>query len=392
MISNRNRSIQAAIIILLMAICILPGYSADKKGLTVTFVPDDAEIDAGDRDGDAKGKSYIFYGNQSDHIVSVGSTDELLKKLERYNKHGIKIEKIYIVGHGGDAKNPSIDMGSDKIMPNDFDISFHEKQIQLFKEFLKETDKKKEPEAVSGYEEKLKLFSNKLETLKSVSEVMSPNAEVYVISCELLASDKGKEFATNMGDVLLGGKGGTLYASPTEIEVEQMLGWFHHVYVSLLKGKEGYTPFHNYYSIADWEIFKVSPIDPENIPTTRSGSPKQPVNPEDIPTTRSGSPVQPKDAVAGSWTTDWGALTLKREGKKVTGRYSGDNGEVIGEASGNVFEGYWIEDHSNDCCDTPREGRYYWGKFRMVFNGDTFTAEWGYCEDALDKDPWKGWR
>jgi hypothetical protein len=242
-----------------MAAYSLPGLSADNKGITVTFVPDNAEIDAGDRYGDTKGKSYIFYGNQSDHIVSVGSSDELLDKLDFYNKHGVKIDTIYIVGHGsGDPKNPSVDVGTSKMMPNDFDISHYEKLLQDFKELRNDSDV--DADDIAGYEKHIKDLTKKIEKLKNVSAVMSPNANLHIVSCSLLEGEKGKDFAANMGEVLLGKNGGTIHASPIDIEVDQMTGWLWQAVVSVIKGKNGFVPIGDYYSIANWEELKVSPI------------------------------------------------------------------------------------------------------------------------------------
>lgn len=85
--------------------------------------------------------------------------------------------------------------------------------------------------------------------------------------------------------------------------------------------------------------------------------------------------------VEGLWDFDGTDLTLKQQGEKLTGKYTEDNGELTGNISGNIFEGYWIENNSAKKCSSPQNGRYYWGKFKIEFEGDRLTGRWSYCED-----------
>jgi len=45
------------------------------------------------------------------------------------------------------------------------------------------------------------------------------------------------------------------------------------------------------------------------------------------------------DTWAGSWSTEFGPLTLTQTGTKVEGSYTHDSGHVVGTVSGNVFTG-----------------------------------------------------
>ncbi len=95
--------------------------------------------------------------------------------------------------------------------------------------------------------------------------------------------------------------------------------------------------------------------------------------------------------VEGPWEFDGTDLTLAQQGNQLTGKYTEDNGELIGRISGNVFEGYWIEDHSARKCASPNNGRYYWGKFRIEFEGNRLTGRWSYCEDkGFESRIWHG--
>ena len=89
----------------------------------------------------------------------------------------------------------------------------------------------------------------------------------------------------------------------------------------------------------------------------------------------------------GKWEL-WGGAVLKNSGVLgrstiVRGTYNEDNGEIDGELKRNIFEGFWIEDNSSQRCDTPRNGRYFWGRFRFQVKGEKLEGNWGYCNEAL---------
>jgi len=103
--------------------------------------------------------------------------------------------------------------------------------------------------------------------------------------------------------------------------------------------------------------------------------------------------LPPKKVFLTEWETNWGKMHLQKEGEKIKGTYSDDNGEVIGKLTdANTMEGYWIEDESDHKCDTPKNGRYYWGRLKMTFsnNMSTFDALWGYCNDTPSKKNFSG--
>jgi hypothetical protein len=95
--------------------------------------------------------------------------------------------------------------------------------------------------------------------------------------------------------------------------------------------------------------------------------------------------------IEGVWDTSEGRITLERRGRSVTGRYTSDNGEIVGRIKGNVLEGHWIEDGSAKKCDQPKNGRFHWGRIVYTFDGDAFKGVWSYCEDE-PKSAWTGRR
>jgi hypothetical protein len=84
-------------------------------------------------------------------------------------------------------------------------------------------------------------------------------------------------------------------------------------------------------------------------------------------------------------------LVLRQTGAVITGNYPEDRGEITGTMSNNILTGYWIEDASGQRCTTPKNGRYFWGRVRAVFEANRFTGTWGYCE-AEPMTPWSGTR
>jgi len=87
--------------------------------------------------------------------------------------------------------------------------------------------------------------------------------------------------------------------------------------------------------------------------------------------------------VAGKWRTSEGELTLTQNGRAVQGSYSSDGGEIVGEMSGNVLEGYWVENGSAERCATARNGRFHWGRIRWTFDGNKFAGTWSYCDKPV---------
>lgn len=99
---------------------------------------------------------------------------------------------------------------------------------------------------------------------------------------------------------------------------------------------------------------------------------------------RSGTGIQPGPGnIAGKWRSSEGELFLTQSGTSVTGSYSSDGGEIVGEMNGNVLEGYWIENSSNERCASAKNGRHHWGRIRWAFDGNKFSGTWSYCDKPV---------
>lgn len=95
--------------------------------------------------------------------------------------------------------------------------------------------------------------------------------------------------------------------------------------------------------------------------------------------------------IEGNWGSSEGDIRFRQQGNRVAGRYTSDNGEIVGSLDNDRLRGYWIENHSNKRCNSPKNGRYYWGRLEFRFSGDSFSGRWGYCDDAFSAN-WTGQR
>jgi hypothetical protein len=101
--------------------------------------------------------------------------------------------------------------------------------------------------------------------------------------------------------------------------------------------------------------------------------------------------AQSPTSIAGVWQSSEGDITFGQSGANVLGNYTQDDGVIEGTLYDNVLTGYWIENISNRRCNTFRNGSYYWGRIRFVFNGSAFSGLWSYCNDE-PTSAWTGYR
>lgn len=107
------------------------------------------------------------------------------------------------------------------------------------------------------------------------------------------------------------------------------------------------------------------------------------------------------------WSSADGDIVYRDEVGPVavwTYRRDGQDGEIylpglagVYERRGTVYEGYWAQASGAVACASKRPGpggetTAYWGRFHLYFERPDFpsgwTAKWGACEQALDKE-WK---
>lgn len=88
---------------------------------------------------------------------------------------------------------------------------------------------------------------------------------------------------------------------------------------------------------------------------------------------------------SGSWSTDWGTMTLSQSGSTVTGTYEHDSGKIQGTVNGSTLTGRWSEAPSYA---GPRDaGTFTW---TLSADGKSFSGSWTY--DGGGGGSWTGTR
>jgi hypothetical protein len=79
------------------------------------------------------------------------------------------------------------------------------------------------------------------------------------------------------------------------------------------------------------------------------------------------------DTWAGTWSSEWGTMTVTQAGSRVEGTYPHDQGHIAGGASGDVFTGRWDE-------APTRKGPGDAGQVILTLgkDGKSFTGKWNY--------------
>lgn len=94
-----------------------------------------------------------------------------------------------------------------------------------------------------------------------------------------------------------------------------------------------------------------------------------------------GTPATAGDAWSGAWSTNFGAMTLARSGRQVTGRYDYRGGRIEGLLDGQVLRGTWIQDNAR--------GHFV---FHLSPDGRSFQGRWGRGAADSDGGEWRGSR
>ena len=83
---------------------------------------------------------------------------------------------------------------------------------------------------------------------------------------------------------------------------------------------------------------------------------------------------------SGSWSSDFGRMSVRQDGSQVTGTYDFKGGRFDGNVVGNMLRGRWTQ--------TNGSGRF---EFQLSADGRSFSGRWGYGE-TLSGGAWKGRR
>ena len=86
---------------------------------------------------------------------------------------------------------------------------------------------------------------------------------------------------------------------------------------------------------------------------------------------------QPSVDISGSYTSNWGAVTLRQNGTRVTGSYVYQDGRIEGVIEGNLIRYTWREHDSTGH-----------GVFVAAGNGE-LIGTWGVGTDDLSGGGWR---
>jgi hypothetical protein len=106
-----------------------------------------------------------------------------------------------------------------------------------------------------------------------------------------------------------------------------------------------------------------------------------------IPTSRS---------IAGTWFSNRGPVTFELGGAGYIGTITTPSGSVTrirGFFITGIFMGHWwVEDYSGQrCASAVYDGQRYWGRFRLAFEGGSFTGRWAVCDAPVESgEAWNG--
>ena len=105
-----------------------------------------------------------------------------------------------------------------------------------------------------------------------------------------------------------------------------------------------------------------------------------------FPLASAGSSVQ-SPTWSGTWSTNYGTMTLTQQGDRVEGKYTHDQGHLVGRATGPLLVGTW--DEAPTRTGPGDAGRI---EFKLADGGKSFTGRWDYANDAqpLGRSGWTG--
>lgn len=168
-----------------------------------------------------------------DFLIEPENPDELFVMLEKLTRDGKKIRYLIIAGHG-DANSPNIKFRNDSLRADSVDMAKAQDRLvhslQLNNRQNRRYDHPQDQEAQLDID----LFIDTLRAnwrpyhhkLDAVSDAMAADGEILLLNCSAAATPAGKTMCRNLGQVLLGKRGGSVIASTVDIKIDQAYTWF----------------------------------------------------------------------------------------------------------------------------------------------------------------------
>ena len=168
-----------------------------------------------------------------DYLLEPHDPDELFRSLVKLTRDGKKIRYLVIAGHGN-AKAPSIKFRNKSLTAGTVDMALAQKRLIDTLELNKQENRLYDDPTHSEARVDVGRFLDPMredwrpfhKALDEVSDVMAPEGVVLLLNCSAAATPAGKTMCKNLGQVLLGKRGGSVIASTRDIQIDQAYTWF----------------------------------------------------------------------------------------------------------------------------------------------------------------------
>jgi len=151
-----------------------------------------------------------------DRIYTPDSPAQMFETLLKQKKLGRQVNLLFIMGHGS-AANPSVSFANGVLLPSDVDLPKLRKDLAMYERIFKERTQSGDDTSVAG--EQVAKLTKSIKNLEEVGDALAKDAQVVLINCSAAATPKGKEFVKNLGEVLLGKRGGSIIASKKDVSI-----------------------------------------------------------------------------------------------------------------------------------------------------------------------------
>jgi hypothetical protein len=205
--SSRHRA-------MFLSTCLLLGLSLPvaaqiSKGIAI--------VTRADSQDEAEQLIYALFGQDEgvQYIHVPPNANAFFEVLRSYRARGIRIHTLLIGGHG-DPDNPGIpriNLRDDTINNVDIDLATMKAAVKRSESSL--ASGRANPALTRSLEER----KQRIAYLESLSEAMGVDAKILLISCGPASSPAGKQFVKNLGELLLGRRGGWIYASERDVAI-----------------------------------------------------------------------------------------------------------------------------------------------------------------------------
>ncbi len=102
-----------------------------------------------------------------------------------------------------------------------------------------------------------------------------------------------------------------------------------------------------------------------------------------------GGPLPPGVRFEGKWDSNYGRMELEQAGTKVSGTFEHGDGQLEGEAQGDLLLFDWLQPGDLSAARLPVKGQ---GWLRLSQDGEAIEGRWGYEEAREGGGVWRATR